>query len=85
VATMSGHEMRPTTTFADCPQLDVLCVPGGPGQMDLMEDEETLAFLRAQAVGVKWVTSVCTGSLILAAAGLLTGYRAACHWGSLTS
>lgn len=83
VATMSGHEMRPTTTFVDCPQLDVLCVPGGPGQMDLMEDEETLAFLRAQAAGAKWITSVCTGSLILAAAGLLTGYRAACHWGSL--
>lgn len=83
VATVSGHEMRPTTTFADCPQLDVLCVPGGPGQVDLMEDGETLAFLRMQAAGAKWVTSVCTGSLILAAAGLLTGYRAACHWGSL--
>ncbi|MCW5548144.1 MAG: DJ-1/PfpI family protein [Opitutaceae bacterium] len=83
VATVSGHEMRPTTTFADCPQSDVLCVPGGPGQVDLMEDEETLAFLRMQAAGVKWVTSVCTGSLILAAAGLLTGYRAGCHWASL--
>jgi len=83
VATMSGHEMLPTTTFADCPQLDVLCVPGGPGQMDLMEDEETLRFLRIQAAGAKWVTSVCTGSLVLGAAGLLTGYRAACHWASL--
>ncbi|MEY3773765.1 MAG: hypothetical protein RLZZ129_545 [Verrucomicrobiota bacterium] len=83
VATVNAHEMRPTVTFAECPQLDVLCVPGGPGQMDLMEDEATLAFLRAQAAGAKWVTSVCTGSLILAAAGLLTGYRAACHWASL--
>jgi len=83
VATMSGHQMRPTMTYAECPQLDVLCVPGGPGQVDLMEDEETLAFLRAQAAGAKWVTSVCTGSLIFAAAGLLTGYRAGCHWASL--
>jgi cyclohexyl-isocyanide hydratase len=61
VATMSGHEMRPTMTFADCPQLDVLWVPGGPGQVDLMEDEETLAFLRMQAAEAKWETSVCTG------------------------
>jgi cyclohexyl-isocyanide hydratase len=83
VATMGGLAMQPTTTFAECPQLEVLCVPGGPGQVDLMEDEETRAFLRAQAPGAKWVTSVCTGSLILAAAGLLTGYRAACHWASL--
>jgi len=82
VATVNAHEMRPTVTFAECPQLDVLCVPGGPGQMDLMEDEATLAFLRAQAAGAKWVTSVWRGSL-LAAAGLLTGYRAACHWASL--
>ncbi len=75
--------VQPSVTFAECPQLDVLCVPGGPGQVDLMEDEETLAFLRAQAEQAKWVTSVCTGSLVLAAAGLLTGYRAACHWASL--
>ena len=82
VATVHGLAMVPTMTFAECPQLDVLCVPGGPGQADLMEDEETLAFLRAQAAQAQWVTSVCTGSLVLAAAGLLTGYRAACHWAS---
>lgn len=78
-----GQMVQPSTTIAECPQLDVLCVPGGPGQVDLMEDEEVLSFLRDQAASAKWVTSVCTGSLILAAAGLLTGYRAACHWASL--
>ncbi len=82
VATTHGYAMQPTMTFAECPQLDVLCVPGGPGQVDLMEDEETLGFLRRQAVKAKWVTSVCTGSLVLAAAGLLNGYRATCHWAS---
>jgi cyclohexyl-isocyanide hydratase len=72
--------LTPTTTFADCPQLDVICVPGGVGSDDLLNDEEVLAFLRKQAVAAKFVTSVCTGSLVLGAAGLLRGYRAATHW-----
>jgi cyclohexyl-isocyanide hydratase len=72
--------LTPTTTFADCPQLDVICVPGGAGADDLLNDEEVLAFLRRQAEGAKFVTSVCTGSLVLGAAGLLRGYRAATHW-----
>jgi len=72
--------LTPTTTFADCPQLDVICVPGGAGSDDLLNDEEVLAFLRGQAEGAKFVTSVCTGSLVLGAAGLLRGYRAATHW-----
>ena len=72
--------LTPTTTFADCPQLDVICVPGGAGSDDLLNDEEVLAFLRRQAEGAKFVTSVCTGSLVLGAAGLLRGYRAATHW-----
>jgi cyclohexyl-isocyanide hydratase len=72
--------LTPTTTFADCPQLDVICVPGGVGSDDLLNDEEVLAFLRRQADGAKFVTSVCTGSLVLGAAGLLRGYRAATHW-----
>lgn len=79
----SRQMVQPSVTFADCPQLDVLCVPGGAGQVELMEDEETLLFLRGQAARAQWVTSVCTGSLVLAAAGLLSGYRAACHWASL--
>ena len=72
--------LTPTTTFADCPQLDVICVPGGLGTDDMINDEEMLAFLRKQAEGAKYVTSVCTGSLVLGAAGLLKGYRAATHW-----
>jgi cyclohexyl-isocyanide hydratase len=82
VAVGQGHTMQPSVAFGECPQLDVLCVPGGAGQVRLMEDEETLTFIREQAANAKWVTSVCTGSLVLAAAGLLTGYRAACHWAS---
>ena len=75
--------LTPTTTFADCPQLDVICVPGGAGTDDMVNDEEMLAFLRKQAVGAKYITSVCTGSLVLGAAGLLRGYRAATHWMSV--
>ncbi len=75
--------LSPTTTFADCPQLDVICVPGGLGADDLMEDEDTLAFLRRQAEGARYVTSVCTGALVLGAAGLLRGYRATTHWGAV--
>ena len=66
-----------------CPPLDVVMVPGGPGQQDLMEDEAALAFLRKQAATAKYVTSVCTGSLVLGAAGLLKGKRATCHWAAL--
>lgn len=80
---VNGLWLLPAATFANCPQADILIVPGGPGQISLMEDAETLAFLRRQAAGARFVTSVCTGSLILAAAGLLTGYRATCHWLSL--
>ncbi len=79
----NGLAILPSTTFADCPQADILFVPGGPGQGALMEDEETLAFLRRQASSARYVTSVCTGSLVLAAAGLLKGHRATCHWLSL--
>jgi cyclohexyl-isocyanide hydratase len=72
--------LTPTTSFADCPQLDVICVPGGAGINDMVNDAEMLDFLRRQAEGAKYITSVCTGSLILGAAGLLKGYRAATHW-----
>ncbi len=82
VMTDAGFAIVPTTTFADCPPLDVICVPGGGGQVALMSDDETLDFLRKQAAHAKYVTSVCTGSLVLGAAGLLKGYRSACHWAS---
>jgi cyclohexyl-isocyanide hydratase len=75
--------LTPTTTLADCPQLDVICVPGGAGADDLLNDDEVLDFLRRQAEGAKFVTSVCTGSLVLGAAGLLRGYRAATHWAAM--
>jgi cyclohexyl-isocyanide hydratase len=72
--------LTPTVSFADCPQLDVICVPGGAGTDDMINDAEMLEFLRRQATGAKYVTSVCTGSLVLGAAGLLNGYRATTHW-----
>lgn len=72
--------LMPTATLADVGQLDFLCVPGGFGCSAAMNDAEILDWLRAQAPGLKWLTSVCTGSLILAAAGLLKGRRAGCHW-----
>jgi cyclohexyl-isocyanide hydratase len=72
--------IMPTVTFADCPQLDVICVPGGAGTDDMVNDEQMLQFLHRQATGAKYVTSVCTGSLVLGAAGLLNGYRATTHW-----
>jgi cyclohexyl-isocyanide hydratase len=75
-----GMRIIPDTTFADCPQLDLICVPGGAGMNPLMEDIETLEFLRKQAPGARYVTSVCTGALVLGAAGLLKGKRATTHW-----
>jgi cyclohexyl-isocyanide hydratase len=72
--------IQPTTRFADCPALDVLCVPGGPGVNALFEDEETLAFIRERAAEVRFVTSVCSGALLLGMAGLLQGKRATTHW-----
>ena len=77
----SGVAVVPTTTFADeLPRLDVLFVPGGYGTTAMMEDSEVLTFLAEQGKRARYVTSVCSGSLILARAGLLDGYRAATHW-----
>jgi cyclohexyl-isocyanide hydratase len=78
----TGIALLPDTTFADCPPLDLLCVPGGPGVAALMEDAEVLDFLRRQAAGARYTTSVCTGALVLGAAGLLRGKRATTHWAS---
>jgi cyclohexyl-isocyanide hydratase len=83
VASDRGMKIVPTTTYADCPPLDVVMVPGGAGQQDLMDDEAALSFLRKTAAGAQFVTSVCTGSLVLAAAGLLRGKRATCHWSAI--
>lgn len=72
----------PSATFGQCPaDLDILCVPGGTnGTLAAMQDAETLAFLQDRGARAKLITSVCTGSLLLAAAGLLKGYNATCHW-----
>ena len=78
----TGLRMLPHTTLRDCPRLDVLCVPGGPGVAALMEDNEVLEWLRAQALTARYVSSVCTGALVLGAAGLLRGKRATTHWAS---
>ena len=80
VVTDVGFTINPTTNFEDSPQLDVLCVPGGFGIEALLEDRETLDFLRRQGQQARYVTSVCNGALVLGAAGLLQGYRSACHW-----
>jgi cyclohexyl-isocyanide hydratase len=76
----SGLELVPTTAFAACPPLDLVFVPGGTGVDEVMADCEVIDFLRTKAEGARYVTSVCTGALVLGAAGLLGGYRAATHW-----
>lgn len=76
----TGLTLTPDTRFADCPPLDVLCVPGGIGINALLEDDETLDFIRRHAQTVRYLTSVCTGALVLGAAGLLHGRRATTHW-----
>lgn len=78
-----GLTIQPTDTFASAPRLDVLCVPGGPGVSQALQSEATLAFLRREAQTARYVTAVCTGALVLGAAGLLKGYRATTHWMSL--
>jgi cyclohexyl-isocyanide hydratase len=79
----SGLLLTPTKTLSEVVALDVLCVPGGPGQIGVMDEPGVLAWVREVGGAAPWVTSVCVGSLILGAAGLLQGYRAACHWASL--
>jgi cyclohexyl-isocyanide hydratase len=78
-----GFILTPEKTFAEAPQMDVLVVPGGGGQIALMEDKEVLSFIRRQAAGAKIVLSVCTGSLTVAAAGLLKGVKTTTHWASV--
>ncbi len=74
--------LEPDVAFDDCPPLDVVCAPGGVGINPLLADEAVLGFLRRQAAAARFVTSVCTGALVLGAAGLLRGKRATTHWAS---
>lgn len=78
----TGLVFVPSATFEECPRdLDIICVPGGSrGTLSAMNDLETMRFLKDRGARAKYVTSVCTGSLLLGAAGLLEGYRATSHW-----
>jgi cyclohexyl-isocyanide hydratase len=80
VTTDSGFSILPGTGFADCPQADIICVPGGHGVREAIADAAIVDFVREQAKGATWITSVCTGAFILGAAGLLQNKRATCHW-----
>src|SRR5215472_10134840 len=78
----SGLGLVPTHTFANCPPLDLICIPGGyGGVIRAMADRDLIEFVQRQARTAKYVTSVCTGAFILGAAGLLKGRRATTHWG----
>ena len=83
VRDMRGLILTPETTFSEVPPLDLLVVPGGFGQEDLMEDETVLSFIQQQAHNASYVFSVCTGALLCGAAGLLRGVRATTHWSAL--
>ncbi|RFU49603.1 DJ-1/PfpI family protein [Paraburkholderia sp. DHOC27] len=80
VRSSNGLVLTPSTTYQDCPPLDVICVPGGGGVTHLLQDAETIAFIQKQAASARYVTSVCTGAIVLGAAGLLRGRRATTHW-----
>lgn len=82
----TGLAFQPSASFDECPaDLDIICVPGGAtGTLAAMQDDGTLRFLRDRGLRAKFVTSVCTGSLLLGAAGLLTGYKATSHWAAVS-
>jgi len=84
VPTEAGFAIVPTATYdevgADADPVDILCVPGGLGIASVMRDDRAMAWVERTGAAAQWVTSVCTGSLILGAAGLLRGYRATTHW-----
>jgi cyclohexyl-isocyanide hydratase len=75
-----GLGITPTCVFESCPQLDVICVPGGPGIVGAIADDETVDFVREQSARAQYITSVCMGAFLLGAAGLLKGRRATTHW-----
>jgi cyclohexyl-isocyanide hydratase len=80
VTTDCGFSILPRSSFADCPQADILCVPGGHGVRDAIADTALVDFVGQQAEGADYITSVCTGAFVLGAAGYLQGKKATCHW-----
>ena len=80
VRASTGLMLTPTASFDDCPPLDVICIPGGGGVNPLLEDADVLDFVRSKAAEALSVTSVCSGAMVLGAAGLLAGKRATTHW-----
>ncbi len=80
VATDCPLALVPTVTFADCPALDLICVPGGFGVLDAMVDPDLVGFVKRQSGGARYITSVCTGAFVLGTAGLLKGRQATTHW-----
>jgi transcriptional regulator GlxA family with amidase domain len=83
VVATGGLRVVPHHAFADAPEIDLLVVPGGFGTRPLLDQAEVLDWVRARAQRAELVTSVCTGSLVLARAGLLSGRRATTHWAAL--
>ena len=80
VTSASGLSLVPTHTFANCPRLDLICIPGGSGVVPVMSDREMIEFVQRQSSTAKYVTSVCTGAFVLGVSGLLKGRRATTHW-----
>jgi cyclohexyl-isocyanide hydratase len=80
VPTDAGFSILPTATFAQVPSADLICIPGGMGIADVIDHAPALDWVRQVGAQAQWVTSVCTGALVLGAAGLLEGYKATTHW-----
>ena len=80
VPTDAGFAILPTATFAETPRADLLCIPGGMGVSQVIDHDAALDWVRQVGAEAEWVTSVCTGALVLGAAGLLRGYKATTHW-----
>ena len=80
VRASTGLMLTPTATFDDCPPLNVICIPGGGGVNPLLEDPAVIDFVRSKAAEALYLTSVCSGAMVLGAAGLLVGKHATTHW-----